>query len=103
MTNLDVLGKMNDFPNVFDIKYFRNNKKKAIEVIFISAINGRPADQNLVNLMNVTNYNTLIEYSYFSFVYRAKRLMKNLLKWYPYIFNPYEYATPSNDIFMKRP
>jgi hypothetical protein len=81
MTNLDILGKLNDFPNVFDIKYFRNNKKRVIEVIFISAINGRPTDQNLVKFMNDTNYDTLIEYSYVSFVYRAKRLMKNFLKW----------------------
>ena len=79
MVNLDVLGKLEKFETVFDLDYFKHHKKDVIKVVFASAIKGKPADRDLINLMKETQYDTEGGYWLISMRYALQRRMKNTL------------------------
>jgi hypothetical protein len=80
MTNLDVLGKLDDFSDVFDVDYYRNNKEKVIKVIYGSAIKGKPADQDLIELMKNEGYETGVNFNLYTLTFRVKRKIKHILQ-----------------------
>ena len=80
MTNLDVLGKLDDFSDVFDLDYFRENKRKILNIVSTSALKGKPADKDLVKLMSASNYDTMIYYSLFPIIYPVSNFIINVLK-----------------------
>ena len=49
--NLDLLGKLDDFEDVFDIASYREDKSHAIGMVRQSVRRGRPADLDLVELI----------------------------------------------------
>lgn len=57
MVNLDVLGRLDDFADVFDLEYYHSNKDHALLTVFESAQKGKPADQDLIALMRERNFN----------------------------------------------
>lgn len=56
MVNLDVLGRLDDFAEVFDIEYYRSNKNRVVLTIVDSALKGKPADRDLIKLMRDRNF-----------------------------------------------
>jgi hypothetical protein len=57
MVYLDVLGRLDDFADVFDLEYYHSNKNHALLTVFKSAQKGKPADQDLIALMRERNFN----------------------------------------------
>lgn len=51
MLNLDLLGRLDDFSEVFDINYYHRNKARLMLSVYESAQQGKPADRDLINLM----------------------------------------------------
>lgn len=80
MTNLDVLGKLDDFSKVFDVDYFRKNKKDVIKIVYKSATDGKPADQDLVGLMKRTGYETEVSYARFYMSHPLQMRVNNILR-----------------------
>jgi hypothetical protein len=60
MLNLDVLGRLNDFAEVFDIAYYRLNKDRMILTIFDSAKKGKLVERDLITLMQEKNFDLSI-------------------------------------------
>lgn len=56
MLNLDVLGRLENFDEVFDLEYYRRNKDGVILTVLESALLGKPADRDLVDLMRQRNF-----------------------------------------------
>jgi hypothetical protein len=56
MLNLDILGRLDEFSDVLDIEYYRQNKKDAVMTVLHSADLGKPADRDLMALMQERNF-----------------------------------------------
>lgn len=56
MLNLDVLGRLDEFSETFDIEYYRLNKNRAVATVIKSAQKGKPADRDLIALMRKENF-----------------------------------------------
>lgn len=48
MVSLDVIGKIDDFASVFNLDYFRANRKQFYEAILVSAMSGSVLDREVV-------------------------------------------------------
>jgi len=56
IVTLEILGKMANFSEVFDLELYSREKLQAIEVIKRSAARGKPADRDLLQFMKVKNF-----------------------------------------------
>ena len=56
MLNLDLLGRLDDFANVFDLEYYRLNKDSLVLSVLDRALEGRTLEQDLITLMREQNF-----------------------------------------------
>ncbi len=51
MLNLDVLGRLDEFSEVFDIEYYRRNKRDVVMTVLYRAQEGKPMERELISLL----------------------------------------------------
>ncbi|WP_120499340.1 hypothetical protein [Roseovarius sp. EL26] len=56
MLNLDILGVLEDFSDVFDLEYFRANREAIIKQCAIGALKRLPLDSDVIQLMRAAGH-----------------------------------------------
>jgi hypothetical protein len=56
MFNLDIIGKLQDFSEVFDLDYYHANRDSFIKQCLIGALKDKPLDSDVINLMGTSAY-----------------------------------------------
>ncbi len=56
MFNLDIIGRLQDFSEVFDLDYYHANRDSFIKQCLIGALKDKPLDSDVINLMGTSAY-----------------------------------------------